>query len=284
MLARCPSLLTAPCGVPTALALCGLLGCPCPPAAQLGFHYRELLWLHIWRHRGLWSALLPPRGDPTESNGAPLRQHDTRLQGTALCLAMGLHLGTGGASPVQPLGPLFVRDFVCSYLAPPAAIVVLSGAASIEIRGPLGLKVTKRLAYVLRCDPGLHSGLLIAPVGRDASELAEQCCYILNTAAEACQLVLSDSLHDIAGLAKEVSQKLLAEQSIDMHLCEFTLQITEQDGHVWLECLTDNKELWHKWWLFKDEAGIRVCKGKSIVSVPGSRGGQLVDHALSGNQ
>eukprot|EP00727_Mastigamoeba_balamuthi_P013220 m51a1_g8520 hypothetical protein (236) ;mRNA; f:105985-109633 len=136
-----PGLLTRPwfwspsCSSLTALALCKLLHCPDVPAKYASS--REILWWNLWKHRDQWSSLLPLPGSPPEGT---VHTHHTWLQDTSLCLSLGLHPRVGSVSPVQLLDPLFVREFVCSYLAPPGALIVLYERFTMLPRAPL-LKV-----------------------------------------------------------------------------------------------------------------------------------------------
>eukprot|EP00727_Mastigamoeba_balamuthi_P000706 m51a1_g10632 hypothetical protein (555) ;mRNA; r:62267-67353 len=111
---------TAPaCGTAIALALCRLLG-GCLVYLGDEEHCRgcqRCLWQRLWEHRDHWRSQLPSALDTVRSA--------SWLQQALLCLALGMHPRVGVASPVQLLSPLFAREFVCSYLAPPAAFVAL---------------------------------------------------------------------------------------------------------------------------------------------------------------
>eukprot|EP00727_Mastigamoeba_balamuthi_P000091 m51a1_g10079 hypothetical protein (744) ;mRNA; r:47178-51075 len=91
---------------------------PSPPLHLRPWKRKERLWLHLWRNRWLWFSLLP-------SELGPALLRSTWLREASLCFVLGMHPRVGSASPVQLLSPLFAREFVCSFLAPPAAFVAL---------------------------------------------------------------------------------------------------------------------------------------------------------------
>eukprot|EP00727_Mastigamoeba_balamuthi_P002845 m51a1_g12558 hypothetical protein (224) ;mRNA; r:951-3157 len=173
-----PSLVSRPwfsdtsCGIATAWALCALLGCPMGNAGRVAPpHFKEHLWQHLWENRHLWSSLLPPRTRPAAAAAVC-----ATLQEASLCFALGLHPRVGIVSPVRLLSPIFAREFVCSYLAPPAAFVALFIPA---VRGRLST-VSKVLIMLERPGHGImelkRPMLPAAPVAQETLRTVMSLC------------------------------------------------------------------------------------------------------------
>eukprot|EP00727_Mastigamoeba_balamuthi_P000708 m51a1_g10634 hypothetical protein (296) ;mRNA; r:70959-72451 len=215
----------------TARALCDLFGCPPISFARSKTSRKKRQWLHLWRHRDLWRSLLPFELD--------LELRATQLQEASLCLALGMHPRVGVASPVQLLSPLFAREFVCSFLAPPAAFVALcrSEAVVTERIHPSGITDPASLHLVSRAAAG---GVVIADSLSEVAQLTRTLCdrgkQAGSRATRVDPLTLEVSgvpmapIYEDPGNGPTRNMCFTADGSYS-----FMMELRE-GGHVWLVC------------------------------------------------